>query len=250
MLAIKFYNLRALIHRPLLSSSQLLGSCADPVIFHHTERNRILQSQKKCVLAAQQTARLLHNVEDKKQLIHGFPWWQMISCLICASSILLVASLCMGREGEGVEDVDWLAVEEDADICLTVFRELSINSNAARLAEKMMQGLKETRVHPQGKPSLRQTLAAIIYVDTTSATQPASQHGQLPSVPLENTTIIQDAAQAAVASWYPLGMNTNLFDPNFAQMPFDLSEPVVWSSQFVSAAYNPFFGQHTTDVEL
>ena len=151
MLAIKFYNLQALVHRPLLSPSRLFRSCTDPLPFYQNERPRIVRSKKKCVSAAQNTARLLHDVPDKKQLIYGFPWWQMISCLICASSILLVARLCMGQDEEEVEGIDWLTVDEDADVCLAVFGELSSNSNAARLAQKMMQGLKETRLHPQSQ---------------------------------------------------------------------------------------------------
>ncbi len=153
MLAIKFYNLQALIHRSLLSPSRLFRSCTDPLAFYKSERARIVRSKKKCVSAAQNTARLLHDVPDKKQLIYGFPWWQMISCLICASSILLVARLCMGQDEEEVEGIDWLTVDEDADVCLVVFGELSSNSNAARLAQKMMQGLKETRLHPQSQSS-------------------------------------------------------------------------------------------------
>jgi len=148
MLAVKFYHLKALIHRPYLSSSKIVRSCSNPTLFFESERQRIYLCEKRCIAAAQQTARLLHNVEDKKSLVHGFPWWQMISCLICASSILLVASICIDRKNEA-EDIDWAAVEEDAEVCLTVFQALSTNSNAARLARDMMQGLKETRIHLQ-----------------------------------------------------------------------------------------------------
>lgn len=67
--------------------------------------SRIRHFKRICLSAAQQTARLLHNIEDKKGLVRGFPWWQMISCLICASSILLVASICIDREQEA-EEID------------------------------------------------------------------------------------------------------------------------------------------------
>jgi hypothetical protein len=155
MLAVKFYNLQALIHRPLLSPSKLMASCSDPMAFHQAEFHRISMSKRKCVMAAQQTAKLLHNLEDKKSLIYGFPWWQMISCLICASSILLVASICVNldseSESEVFRDIDWLAVDEDAEVCLQVFQALSSNSNAARLARDMMQRLKKTRTISYGK---------------------------------------------------------------------------------------------------
>jgi hypothetical protein len=84
----------------------------------------------------------------------------MISCLICASSILLVASICIDREQEA-EEIDWTAVDEDADVCLTVFRALSTNSNAARLARDMMQGLKETRLHLKSPSHIQRSWKAI-----------------------------------------------------------------------------------------
>ncbi|KIW94548.1 uncharacterized protein Z519_04524 [Cladophialophora bantiana CBS 173.52] len=242
MLAIKFYNLQALIHRPLLSSSRFLRSCRDPLAFYQAERGRIVQSKKKCVVAAQHTARLLHNVADKKQLIYDFPWWQMISCLICATSILLVASLCMGGDEGEVEDIDWLAVDEDADVCLTVFRELSTNSNAARLAEKMMQGLKETRLNPQGRPSG-------LPGEMSNNAMIGGAGGQ---AAVNNNIQNAHAAAASPSSshWYPISMmDTTVFDAGAQRMPLNLSEPVIWSSQFVNAQYNPFFGNATAELE-
>ncbi|KAK5210441.1 hypothetical protein LTR41_004109 [Exophiala xenobiotica] len=148
MLAIKFYNLQALIHRSLLSPARLLesGPSSRPIL--HSEYGLISLSKRKCILAAQHTARLLHNIEDKKSLVYGFPWWQMISCLICASSILLVAGICvdLNLEGDVFSDIDWEAVDEDAEVCLTVFQALSSNSNAAKIARDMMQRLKKTRM--------------------------------------------------------------------------------------------------------
>lgn len=274
MLAIKFYNLRALIHRPLLSPSQLLKSCPDPSRFYQNERSRIVQSKKKCVVAAQHTARLLHDVADKQQLIYGFPWWQMISCLICASSILLVASLCMGRDGDGEEgdEIDWLAVEEDADVCLTVFRELSTNSNAARLAEKMMQGLKETRLHrgtgPQGKTKSPTNTLTEPRADSLSSPVPSgarrrsssSRHSDILMIAASSTSPVVLASHAPVSSGPGSGSGSgeassfNFMDPGNsafdAIVPFDLSEPVIWSSQFVNAAYNPFFFGQPAPTEL
>lgn len=103
-------------------------------------------------MSAQHTAKLLHNLEDKKSLVYGFPWWQMISCLLCASSILLVAPMCADpdTDKEPFKEIDWTAVDEDADVCLKVFEALSPNSNAARLASDMMQRLRKTRMMSQG----------------------------------------------------------------------------------------------------
>lgn len=126
-------------------------------MWYQAEQHRISMSKRKCVEAAQQTAKLLHNLEDKKNLVYGFPWWQMISCLICASSILLVAGICINldleSEAEVFKDLDWLAVDDDAEVCLQVFQALSSNSNAARLARDMMQRLKTTRTISYGESS-------------------------------------------------------------------------------------------------
>lgn len=153
MLAVKFYNLQALIHRPLLSPAKILGTCPNPMAFYQAECSRISMSKRKCVVAAQHTAKLLHNLDDKKSLVYGFPWWQMISCLICASSILLVASICvdLDLDKEVFKDIDWAAVDEDAEVCLKVCQALSSNSNAARLASDMMQRLKKTRTISKGE---------------------------------------------------------------------------------------------------
>ena len=106
-------------------------------------------SKRLCITSAQSTARLLYGLEGKQNLVHDFPWWQMISCLICASSILLVARLDIDHD-ELARHLNMADVEEDAEVCLKVFAALSTNSNAARLARDMMRGLKESRVHTQG----------------------------------------------------------------------------------------------------
>ena len=147
MLAIKFYNLQALVHRPLLAPPQALPPRSDSTTFYRAENIRVSPSKIKCIKAAQETAKLLHNIEDKQSLVYEFPWWQMISCLICASSILLIASSCVDPvlDGHVYQSTDWEAVDEDAEVCLKVFQALSSNSNAARLARDMMQRLKKTR---------------------------------------------------------------------------------------------------------
>jgi len=50
-------------------------------------------------------------------------------------------------------EMDWAALDEDADACLRVFEALSANSDAAGLARDMMKGLKETRMSRQCRRS-------------------------------------------------------------------------------------------------
>ncbi|CAK7222189.1 hypothetical protein SCUCBS95973_004756 [Sporothrix curviconia] len=200
MLAIKFHHLRAVIHRPYLCLPLLrrleeegssgdegggTGAKSDIRTAHnaHDAHNMHSRSsprghligryEKICILEAQATAHLLHNVVDKQNLVHDFPWWQMISCLVYASSILVVASAFVARrrlggggadvpaanggnfndevdnnnnsDDEDVDDsdaIDAAALEDDAETCLTVFEALSPNSESARLARNMMRRLK------------------------------------------------------------------------------------------------------------
>lgn len=150
---------------------------------------------------------------------------------------------------EEVDGIDWLAVDEDADVCLTVFAELGSNSNAARLALKMMQGLKETRLHPQSQfitPYVC-TVSADLEIGTGRISLPlkepqvASEPQSIP--PPHGSFAPASAVLPSTSAWYlPNGLSNNSYDPMLQEVPFDLSEPVLWSSQFVNAAYNPFLG--------
>ena len=149
MLGIKFHHLRALIHRPYLCLARLQQNNPPLVALLEREHHRIEYLERTCVLEAQQTARLLYNVADERGLVYEYPWWQMISCLLCASSILLVARANIEPDLAATE-LESHALNEDAETCLKVFDSLSANSGAARLARDMMESLKEMRISPKG----------------------------------------------------------------------------------------------------
>lgn len=150
MLAIKFHHLRTLMHRPYLCLGWLQRHNRPLMALLERARDRVNHFEKICVLEAQQTAHLLYNVADERSLVHDFPWWQMISCLLCASSVLLVARSCIEPSQAGTE-FQSQALDEDAEACLKVFDALSVNSDAARRARDMMKGLKIARILPRGK---------------------------------------------------------------------------------------------------
>jgi hypothetical protein len=143
MLAVKFHHLRALIHRPFLCLPMLQRNNEAFMSLFQRDSLKIKESERICVSEAQNTAHLLHNVVDEKSLVHDFPWWQMISCLICASSILFVAETFRGDTAGSGEDSQLL--REDAETCLKVFEALSGKSAAARKAVDMLQGLTRLR---------------------------------------------------------------------------------------------------------
>lgn len=151
MLGIKFHHLRALIHRPYLCLPWLQRNDNNIKLILELHSRRVVLSESICVREAQETAHMLHDVTDKKSLVEDFPWWQMISCLICASSILLVMRAFVSSSTLE-EDCSHEVLEEDANTCLKVFDALKTNSEAARLARDMLQNLREIRLQCQAMP--------------------------------------------------------------------------------------------------
>lgn len=150
MLAVKFHHLRALIYRSFLCLPLLQMNNKPFMDLLLQDKQRISKAEWICISEAQQTAHLLHNVVDERSLVHDFPWWQMIPCLICASSILSVAETFHSSdwsEGNSVEGrPSAQSLREDAETCLKVFEALSVNSTAARKAANMLGSLSQVRL--------------------------------------------------------------------------------------------------------
>lgn len=81
-LAIKYHHLRTLVYRPYLYLSDLSdrGRSGDSPL--DASGDTIEKLQRECISESQATARLLHSLPDEKALVQGFPWWQMVSCLL------------------------------------------------------------------------------------------------------------------------------------------------------------------------
>ena len=149
MLAVKFHHLRALIHRPYLRLSIPQGTKDPQMVFLERAHAQVIDKEKICILSAQQTARLLRDITDERSLVLDFPWWQMISCLLCAGSILAVAS-SMTNSDTFETEFDTQALQEDTEICSKVFDSLSMYSHAARRARDMLRSLKHCCIQSQG----------------------------------------------------------------------------------------------------
>ena len=240
MLAIKFYHLRSLIHRPCLSPAKLFRSPGlEWTSLPPSLTKQLRQSAQTCVSAAQNTARLLYHLDDKKSLVYGFPWWQMISCLICASSILLVASISSGDD-QLADKSDLVSIDEDVDVCLRVVEALSTNSHAAMLARDMMKALKETRVHAE-RPR-RTSQQALLVAEADAMGDPASP--QQSAQVISSSTLV---SPEMLHDSFLVPYNQQDVDFGFAQ---EVSEPIMWSAQFVKEAYNPFRTRYNEYVEL
>ncbi len=144
MFAIKYHHLRALIHRPYLCYPVLRNLDDNTeVTFAQINWPLVSMYEKTCISEARETARLLHSISSEKDLVQDFPWWQMISCLIFAGSILVVSSIFTQHTDDTADGLDAESTCDDAETCLRVFEALGANSNGARIARDMMEGLKE-----------------------------------------------------------------------------------------------------------
>ncbi|RFU24419.1 hypothetical protein B7463_g11918, partial [Scytalidium lignicola] len=216
MLAIKYHHLRTLIHRPYLCLSWLQQHNPPLMALVDRAHDRVSTLEKVCVYEAQQTAHLLHNVADEKSLVHDFPWWQMISCLLCASSVLLVARACI-EPYQSDHLIRSQALDEDAETCLKVFDALSVNSDAARRARDMMEGLKRARIPPSSDHFRDPTLVLNAPETSLSAESP-------------NNSSIEQAFNYSARH-------------NGVEWPGELSDPMVWCAQFLDTYISiPFDG--------
>lgn len=143
MLAVKYHHLRTLIHRPylcypILRNTETVGGRTE-----QTDWPVIGLYERICINEARAIARLFHNVSRQQDLVQDFPWWQIISCLFCAGSILLVSSIFTRPADDTIDGLSPDGLADDAETCLQVFEALGANSTGARIARDMMEKLKE-----------------------------------------------------------------------------------------------------------
>ena len=230
MLAVKFHHLRALIHRPYLCLPWLQESNSNIKYILDTHSHRVVEFEDVCVREAQETAHMLHDVTDQKSLVEDFPWWQMISCLICASSILLVMRAFSSNPTNG-GNMDREVLEEDANTCLKVFEALSSNSEGARLARDMLKHLRESKID-NAAPSLNE----VTETPESSRQYPERTIGAITQTspsPL-GTRSGRSPVDAAGTDPYEQSMHNGVGP--FWQWPLwpsEIADSMTWSSQFV-----------------
>ena len=237
MLAIKFHHLRCLMHRPYLCLPWLQHSDNNIKLLLDSNAHCVVYFERICVSEAQATAHLLHDVTDKKSLVEDFPWWQMISCLICASSVLLVMRAFM----PSVIPADRMqreVLEEDANTCLKVFDALSLNSDSARRAGDMLQNLRDIKAPEQRPLDMvvpEQTVGTTKLSNSTPGWPPEAQRSPVRSDdslsfaarPNNDLTFDERLPISYTARW------------NYQEWPSEIADSMAWSSQFVDA-WDPF----------
>ncbi|KAG8530307.1 uncharacterized protein KY384_004809 [Bacidia gigantensis] len=187
--------------------------------------NQIDRAEKICINEAQQTARLLYDVDHERNLIQDFPWWQMVSCILCASSILLVADSCLINEGNCAEMLHQ-DFRKDAENCLKVFEALSVDSEAIQRAKTMLKGVAE-----------RQRLTdAPCKIRGKSQLPPVEAHAVNASLNLPVASNIDTDSALA----FPLDSVDSTQNVDWlSQWPSEISDTMQWSAQFFDATFDP-----------
>jgi hypothetical protein len=237
MLAIKFHHLRCLMHRPYLCLPWLQRSDNNIKLLLDSNAHRVVYFERMCVSEAQATAHLLHDVTDKKSLVEDFPWWQMISCLICASSVLLVMRAFL-PSGTTADRMQREVLEEDANTCLKVFDALSLNSDSARRARDMLQNLRDIKA-PDQRP-----LDVVVSEQTPAHAKLSNNTPAWPSEVQHSPAGSDDSLSFAALPDNPQSFDERLPVSylamwNYQEWPSEIADSMAWSSQFVDA-WDPF----------
>jgi hypothetical protein len=197
----------------------------------------VVYFERMCVSEAQATAHLLHDVTDKKSLVEDFPWWQMISCLICASSVLLVMRAFL-PSGTTADRMQREVLEEDANTCLKVFDALSLNSDSARRARDMLQNLRDIKA-PDQRP-----LDVVVSEQTPAHAKLSNNTPAWPSEVQHSPAGSDDSLSFAALPDNPQSFDERLPVSylamwNYQEWPSEIADSMAWSSQFVDA-WDPF----------
>lgn len=198
------------------------------LLLRHKER--IAEAEWNCVYEAQQTAHLLHNIVDEQSLVHDFPWWQMISCLICASSILFVAESYYHDNNFTDGKASTQSLREDAETCLKVFEALSVNSAAAQKAADILGSL--SRMHRSVEDGRFYFVVdrVLYYQLSTCIDQPLTQSDNVTSnlLPTDYSALETIQSRPHHAPVLPP------FSPS-PQLPVDISALCEWPSEISNA---------------
>ncbi|KAG6355222.1 hypothetical protein INS49_004303 [Diaporthe citri] len=243
MLAIKFHHIRTLIHRPYLCYPHLKGH--KPQALLPEQHAQIREYGSTCVREAQAIAHLMYNVSDTSDIVLNYPWWQMVSCLVCAGSVLVLADTFARYEeprgdlGGGAAAAASPRLGEDIETLVHVLHALSGNSNGAKLACSMMRSIRarSARISVNNNTSVDSSSGVLPEVapGTITSEGDRSQESQ------EAYSYCDDLGDAgsglAVGQMAPVGqmedvgMETNVGDPN--SWPMVIPDWMNWSTEFL-----------------
>lgn len=227
MLAIKFHHIRTLIHRPYLCYPHLKGHNIQALL--PDQHAQIREYGNTCVQEAKAIAHLMYNVSDTSDIVLNYPWWQMVSCLVCAGSVLVLADTFAKYEPQG--DVSAASgLSEDIETLVHVLHALSGNSNGAKLACSMMRSIRARSARISVNTS----------VDSSSGVLPEATPGTSTSTIEDDrieeaysycNTLGDPSSGLAVGQMGDVGLETNSGDPNL--WPMVIPDWMNWSTEFL-----------------
>lgn len=237
MLAIKFHHIRILIHRPYLCYPHLDRQKDQAIL---PEQHAVIRDYGTiCIAEAQAIAHLMHNVTDTTEIVLNYPWWQMVSCLVAAASVLVLAENFAKYEehSEGNDLGGAPGLSEDVDTCVHVLHALSGRSNGAKLACTMIRSLRARSAHTS--------------VDTSVDSSDMVLPGAGPEVSGSGGGKLQDSQKGysycgdvgasgsglAVGQVEDVALETNIDD----RLPWPMMVPdwMNWSTEFLESFQGP-----------
>lgn len=234
MLAIKFHHIRTLIHRPYLCYPHLKGHNAQALL--PEQHAQIREYGNTCVQEAQAIAHLMYNVSDTSDIVLNYPWWQMVSCLVCAGSVLVLADTFAKYEPRG--DLGAAPASsglgEDIETLVHVLHALSGNSNGAKLACSMMRSIqaRSARISVNNNNTSVDSSSGLL---PDVAPGPGASEGDRSQDGQEAYSYCDDLGDAgsglAVGQMGDVGMETSVGDPN--SWPMVIPDWMNWSTEFL-----------------
>jgi hypothetical protein len=87
---------------------------------------------------------MLDGVMNKRGFLWEFPWWQMISCLMCAQSVIMITRMVYPQHVESA------GLKADTETCYKVLEALSAHSASAERCLKMIDLMRDTQLQQPG----------------------------------------------------------------------------------------------------
>lgn len=230
MLAIKFHHIRALIHRPYLCYPHLKGHETQALL--PDQHAQIREYGNTCVQEAQAIAHLMYNVNDTSDIVLNYPWWQMISCLVCAGSVLVLAETFARHEPRG----DHLSsaapgLSEDIETLVHVLEALSHNSDGAKLACSMMKSIRARGARISVNSSVDSS-GGVLPEATLGTSTSEDDRGQYNQKAYSYSNDLDDPASGLAAGQVgDVGLGTNIGDQNL--WPMVIPDWMNWSTEFL-----------------
>ncbi|BFZ63151.1 hypothetical protein YB2330_004271 [Saitoella coloradoensis] len=132
-LGTKFHNLRCIINRPCLGYVEF----CPPAKVSDVDRLSYLEGERICIAEARALIRMLEDLPNLQYLMLEFPWWQLLSSIMCACSVLLVANAISPKRP------DHDALHADSVVCVKILEMLQSRSMAAQRCLDILRVLND-----------------------------------------------------------------------------------------------------------